>query len=225
MVIHNAIDNREWNPAVVEKGKLRKELKLSEDIPLIGFIGRIMPEKDLLTLVHVAEELVHKKKLKAHFILVGEGKDEAYEEKVKSEIRKLELYPFIHILGIRNDLKEVYRDLDIFLLTSIKEGFPNSLLEAMAMEVPGVVSAVGGIPEIIKHRKTGLLCQPKKVEEFTDGVEELIKDVSFRKNLSNSARFLVEKELSFDQRLRKIEEEYFKLVNRDSRKSLEINFS
>jgi len=218
VIIHNAIDAKEWDPVPVQKGKLRNELKLPEGIPLIGFIGRIMPEKDLMTLVHVAEELIHKRKVFARFILVGEGKDEAYENKVKSEIRKLALYPFVHILGIRNDLKGVYRDLDIFLLTSIREGFPNSLLEAMAMGVPGVVSAVGGIPEIIEDRKTGLLCHPGNVKEFTDGLEELIRDAGFRKNLSKNARLLVETELSFDNRLRKIEEEYFKLVNTSSRK-------
>jgi len=218
-VIHNAIDEKEWDPAAVQTGKLRKELKLPEDIPLIGFIGRIMPEKDLMTLVHVAEELVHKRKLKVHFIIVGEGKDAAYENRVKTEIRRLELYPFIHILGIRNELKEVYRDLDIFLLTSVKEGFPNSLLEAMAMGVPGVVSAVGGIPEIVVNRKTGLLCRPRNVKEFTDGLEELIKKRNLREQLAKNARQLVETELSFDNRLRKVEDEYIQLMHASTRKA------
>ena len=60
------------------------------------------------------------------------------------------------MLGVRFDLKQIYRDLDIFIMTSLQEGFPNALLEAMAMKVPSIVSGVDGIPEILEDRVHGI---------------------------------------------------------------------
>jgi len=213
VVLHNAIDPSDWSPVSIAKSELRQELNLPENIPLIGFVGRIMPEKDLLSLVQIAEVLIHKKKIAVRFIIVGEGKDSAYETKVHERIKQFYLESFIYFLGPRNDLKEIYRNMDIFLLTSVKEGFPNTLLEAMAMKVPAVVSAVGGIPEIIEHRKTGMLCQPGRAGEFADCIEELIQNPRLGESLIFNARQLVENELSFERRLKKVEEQYINLLS------------
>ena len=83
VVIHNAIDPQEWDSSLIQKGKIHQEFGIPEDSPLIGFVGRIMPEKDLLTLMRVANNLIHNRKISCRFILIGEGKDLEYENIIK----------------------------------------------------------------------------------------------------------------------------------------------
>jgi glycosyltransferase involved in cell wall biosynthesis len=215
IVIHNAIDPEDWSPDAVEPGRFRGELDalhVPSDATLIGTVGRIMPEKDILTMVEVAEELVKRRGRKAVFVLVGEGKTKDYERRVQQAVRRAGLTDVFLLVGPRSDPKPVYRDLDIFLLTSIKEGFPNSVLEAMAMRVPAVVSAVDGIPEILEHEKSAMLCRPGAVSRFADSLEAVMDDTALRERLQDEARTLTETSLSFSYRLKRMEEEYARLM-------------
>lgn len=212
VVVHNAIDQNDWERGAIQRGAIKTELGIQNGSVLIGVIGRLMPEKDILTTISVADELINKKKLDCQFLVVGEGKDANYEREVRKAIHAANLDERVHLMGKRKDIKEIYGDLDIFLLTSVREGIPNSQLEAMAMEVPCVLSRVGGIPEIIEDRKSGILCQPKAIAEFASGVELLMRDADLRQTIAQNARYLIEHELTFERRLRKMEEEYEKLV-------------
>lgn len=213
IVVHNGIDYKDWNPEEFPKGKLRKEYGISKDTKIIGYTGRIMPEKDIITMVNVASELITNRKYDLIFVLVGESKTGTYGDMVKAAVKKNGLDDHFIFTGVRHDLKEILGDFDIFLMTSLQEGFPNSLLEVMAMKVPAVSAAVDGIPEILRNGEDALLCSTKDVECFADSVETLLNDNTKRDALVQSSRKLVETKLSFEYRLKKMEQIFQDLVS------------
>jgi glycosyltransferase involved in cell wall biosynthesis len=211
LVVHNGIDYKAWDPRSITRGSFRSEMSVSASTTLVGFVGRIMPEKDILSLVSVANEIINARKREALFVCVGESKSPHYERAVRTRIRTCKLEGKFRLLGARFDLKQVYRDLDIFIMTSIQEGFPNSLLEAMAMKVPSIVSGVDGIPEILEDRVHGIILGPGDVNGFADAVEELVDNKDLAEALVVNSRRKVESELSFEYRLKKMEKIYVDL--------------
>ena len=211
-VVHNAIDHREWDPALCDRGYLRRELNLPSDRVVVGFVGRIMPEKDILTMLDVVGELLHVRCRPVVLVLVGESADAGYREQVERRVRTRSLENAVVFTGARTDLRQLYAGFDLFLMTSLQEGFPNSLLEAMAMKVPAVVSAIDGIAEILEDGTSGILCRPRDVGGFCNAIERVLADTALRERLLTTARLLVENELSFDRRLRIVEDHYLDLM-------------
>lgn len=213
IVVHNGIDYKDWNPEEFPKGKLRKEYNIPQETKIIGYTGRIMPEKDIITMVNVANELINIRNNNLKFVLVGESKTGDYSDLVNKAVKEANLEDNFIFTGVRHDLKEILGDFDIFLMTSLQEGFPNSLLEVMAMKVPAVSAAVDGIPEILRNGEDALLCSTKDVKCFADSVETLLNDEEKRHALVHSSRKLVETKLSFEYRLRKMEQIFQDLVS------------
>ncbi|MBU4492213.1 MAG: glycosyltransferase family 4 protein, partial [Euryarchaeota archaeon] len=120
IVVHNGIDYNDWNPNNITRGSFRSEMSISESTALIGFVGRIMPEKDILSLVAVADQIVNTRKRDALFVCVGESKSPQYERALTARIKTCKLEQNFRLLGVRFDLKQIYRDLDIFIMTSIQ---------------------------------------------------------------------------------------------------------
>jgi glycosyltransferase involved in cell wall biosynthesis len=212
VVIHNAIDQVQWDFHTTPKGTLRKELNLNESSMIIGFVGRIMPEKDIVSMILVADELINRRKIDCYFVLVGESKDLSYDDKLKKLLIEKRLEQRVFFTGKRNNLQNIYVDFNLFLMTSLQEGFPNSLLEAMAMGVASVVTSIDGIPEIIKNKESGILVKPKDILGITDEIELLLNDTNLREAIAAKARNIVETDLSFERRLRKMEDQYEALM-------------
>ena len=213
IVVHNGIDTIEWNSTLYSKGKLRNEFSIPSDIPIIGYTGRIMPEKDILTMVKVAQKLVFDKGQKVKFVLIGESKTGVYSDAVKRAITAAHLDDTFVFTGVRHDLKELLVDFDIFLMTSLQEGFPNSLLEGMAMKIPAVVSAVDGIPEIMANDENALLCPAGSIDCFVRALDTLLNNPHQCTALADNAFALVNSKLSFTYRLKKMERIYMDLMD------------
>lgn len=129
---------------------LRKELGLPDEVPLVGIVGRLVPIKDHATFIEAAALLLRtgagSRSGKAHFVVVGDG--ELRKELVEKS-RALGIGAECHFLGWRHDLAFIYGSLDLVALTSLNEGTPVSLIEAMAAGRPIVSTAVGGIPDMV----------------------------------------------------------------------------
>jgi glycosyltransferase involved in cell wall biosynthesis len=212
-VIHNAIIPGQWDPAKYSSGKLHQELNIPANSKIISYVGRIMPEKDILTMVKVARKIIIEYKIDVYFVLIGESKDIKYDTAIMQLVSKYNIQDRFLFIGKRFELQQYYRDLDLFLMTSVQEGFPNSLLEAMAMKVPSIVSSIDGIPEIIENNINGILCKPFDVDGFSFAIEKLLNDTAIYNTIASNARKLVENELSFESRLRKMENEYEQLIS------------
>jgi glycosyltransferase involved in cell wall biosynthesis len=209
-VIHNGIDAQAWAPERA-RGSLRDELKLDQALPVIGYVGRIMPEKDLETWLRAAA-LVSEKYPQARFVLVGEGKDNTTFERLKKLAAEIGIAERTYFPGYRSDLIPVYAAFDFFLLSSRREGLPNSILEAMAMGLPVVTTDVAGAKELVLDGQTGYVLPQGDAASLARAILILAADRALRQQMSQAGRQRVEREFSFATRLRRIEGLYEEIV-------------
>lgn len=179
-VVYSGIDLEKF---AKRNGKLREELKLSEETSLIGNTSALADHKDYFTFLDVAEKVISKED-KVHFVIFGKG---PLEEKIKAYAKNKNLSHNLTFLGYRTDIAEVLADLDVFLISSKTEGLGTSIIDAFACEVPVVATAAGGIPELVENEKSGLLCPVKDVNCLTESVIKLIHEHSLAQKLRDGA--------------------------------------
>jgi glycosyltransferase involved in cell wall biosynthesis len=205
IVLHNSIDVEFWNQ---NSGYpvLRDEIQLGTNELLVGTVARIDYQKDFRTFFSVAK-LVKLHVPRARFVVVGDGKGDELE-KIKESAKEFGVSQDVCFTGHRNDLLNVYSSLDLFLMTSIKEGLPNSILEAMAMGVPVVSTAVDGVPELIAENETGYLCPIGDVETLSNRVITLLEDKNLRSQFAQAGRKRIIENFSFEKRVKQLESVY-----------------
>ena len=213
-VIHNGIDTKAWSPEMV-RTTLREELNISSSRPVVGYVGRIMPEKDLVSWLKAAA-LVTKKFPEARFVLVGEGRDDTTLHELQTLVSTLEISEHVIFLGHRYNLLPVYSAFDIFLLSSLREGLPNSILEAMALGIPVVTTDVAGAKELVVDGETGFVVPQKDPKQMAKAVVTLLADPYTLKRMSQAGRSRVESEFAFLNRLRRVEDLYDQVLGLDS---------
>jgi len=205
-VIHNGIDTEAWASARAS-GNIREELKISASTPVVGYVGRISPEKDLDTWLRAAA-LVADSVPAARFVLVGDGRDGNTQDQLEQLAVSLGIGDRVFFAGYRHNLLPVYAAFDTFLLSSRREGLPNSLLEAMAMGVPVVTTDVAGAKELVLDGRTGFVLPQGDVEGIARALIVLAGDDRMRKQMGQSSLDRVEKEFSFTNRLQRVEALY-----------------
>ena len=149
-------------------------------------VGRLVPAKGQRVLIEAVERLAGKgRSLQLH--LVGDGPDRSQLEEF---VRERDLGAVVHFAGAVNqdDILTYYRQADIFALASFAEGIPVVLMEAMAMQIPCVATAINGIPELIRDGVDGLLVPPSDVAALTAALERLMDDASLRESLGRASR-------------------------------------
>lgn len=165
----------------LDRTSCRTEITQNLGIPstscLIGFAGRVETSKGADVLIHAFMQL--KNAENCHLLMAGEG---PLIEQLKAELKSQPLEQRVHFLGFLQDTAPFMKALDIFCLPSLEEGLGTVLLEAIAAEVFCVGSRVGGIPELIKHDKTGFLFSPGSSDELHLCLEKAASDLSFRAN-------------------------------------------
>jgi glycosyltransferase involved in cell wall biosynthesis len=150
-VIANGIDVTRFTPQPEVRRRMRAELGIPERAWVVGTVGRLSPEKDQALLVDALAPLLDADR---HLVIVGDGPErEALHLRVASTWRSA----FVHMTGARSDAQNLLAAFDVFALTSRTEGLPLVLLEAMAMRLPVVSTAVGGVPDLVEHGVTGFL--------------------------------------------------------------------
>jgi len=205
-VIHNGIDTAAWCPRQVTS-MLRDELQLAPEAPVIGYVGRIMPEKDLESWIRAAAKVAQFYP-QARFVLVGEGKDEATLRDLQALAQSLGVADKIIFPGYRKNLLSVYASFDVFVMSSLREGLPNSILEAMALGKPVVTTDVAGAKELVDHGITGYVVSQRSPDELATRILTLLDAPELRKQMGQASRVRIEEHFSFTQRLRRIETLY-----------------
>jgi len=127
-------------------------------------------------------------------LIVGPGcQNENLRSDLEIQAQSLGLFPeIVQFRGGVSDVRSVYHEAAICVLTSDFEGTPNVLLEAMASGLPVVATNVGGVPEIVQHGQTGFLVEPGDLEGLTWAVAELVKNAGLRPKMGQRARAYVE---------------------------------
>lgn len=152
-LIPNGVDLEQFRP-VAREGALRAELGVPPGAPLVGFVGRLDPEKGPDMFLRAMAHVRHQRP-DAHFVMVGDG---MLADGLPGLAKQLGLGGRLHLAGRRELTAALYAELDLLAQTSRSEGMPLVLLEAMACAVPVVALAVGGVAEVIEHETTGQIC-------------------------------------------------------------------
>ncbi len=206
----NGIDSEYFDPKAVSSD-LKKELGIPSDHVLIGSVGRLAPQKNISLLLRAIQTLIVQGK-KVSLILVGDGPS---KKEAEEAVEEMEIKRWVHFLGFVSDVRPIYKALDLFVSSSDQEGMPNSILEAMAMAVPVVATKVGGNSEIIENEKEGFLSPAGSLEALIEIMIKLIEGPELRRKIGEAGRKKVEKNFSFIQRVKRLEEIYEKIVQRE----------
>ena len=148
----------------------------------IGTVGRLVSAKDYGTLLTALQYLT-KEGLKVQLTFVGDGPE---RKKLALKAKDLGVEKNVVFTGFRGDVESFLQKFDIFVLSSIREGIPVAMLEAMAKRIPVVATRVGGIPEVIEEGKDGLLVDSRNPGQIADGIRKLINDQSLRKKIGEA---------------------------------------
>ncbi len=184
-VIYNGIDESKWSNDEQIKS-LKAEWDLSENALVIGTVGRISDEKDYITFMEIAKTVTDKIE-NVYFVIVGEGKQDE-REKLAAYADSLEITDKVVFAGYRSDLLNVYKTFDVFLMTSITEGLPNTMLEAMSMGIPVAAFQIPGVDKLIIHDNTGLMADFGDVEGLKKCLERLLFDETFSRQIAENGR-------------------------------------
>jgi glycosyltransferase involved in cell wall biosynthesis len=188
-------------------GALRRELGIGPETPLAGMVACLKPQKAPEDFVRVAVR-VSAALPAAHFVLAGDG---ALRGAVEELVRREGLEGRFHLLGWRSDPETVVGDLDVLVLTSLHEGLPRVVAEAMAAGKPVVATAVDGTPEAVRDGLTGYLAPPRDPERLAERVTALLRDREAARRMGEAGRDLAE-EWDIDRMVRRQEELYRRLA-------------
>lgn len=211
-VIYNCIDPDLYNPNV-DRNALRQELNIGTNIALIGFIGRVHPEKGLEYLIKAAKEVIEVVP-EVRFLIVGDtalGKEE-YQKRMRDLSAELGLADKILFLGYRKEVVEIIAALYILVLPSLREPFGLVSLEAMAMKKPVIATNTGGSPEVVIDGKTGLLVPPRDSCALSSAIIKLLKDKELARRMGAAGRERVTSFFSPEFTLSRIQEMYNKIL-------------
>jgi len=183
-LIRSAIPLDEFDPQRVSRENVRKELGIPLDAPVLGNVGRFSVQKNPLDWVQVAA-LVAKGMPDCHFLLVGDG---PLRPEVEALIAENNLSAQTILTGLRRDVPEMLSAIDVFLLTSLWEGLPRVIPQAMAMQVPVIANHVDGSAEAILHGETGYLCNPGDLDDLAANCLLLLRDEHLRTEMGQKGR-------------------------------------
>lgn len=202
-VIYNGIQIND-HPSEDEIKDALTGLNIKEDTFIIGNVGRLCEQKGQLYFLEAVPMILSVKK-NCIFLLVGDG---PWREKLKTEAKRLGISDKVIFMGMRNDVKAVMKNLNVLVLSSLWEGFPLTLIEALSEGVAVVATTVGGVPEIIIDRCTGILAPPKDAKTLSEAVLFLLDNPDMVRKLGENGRKFVEQRFNEDEMVGKIEKVY-----------------
>lgn len=174
-VVYSGIDLKKFE-GIEPSNKLRVELKVSDDLAIIGNVAALAPHKDYFTFVDTAKAFIAQGG-KAHFVAIGEGPS---RREIEAYIVDQQMEEHISLLGFRTDVLSLLAALDVFLITSETEGLGTSILDALALKRPVVATSAGGIVEVVEHERTGLLCEVKAPSQLAAACKRMLSDEDLR---------------------------------------------
>ena len=172
--------------------------------PLVGVVARLQPEKGIAKFLKAAAR-ISSSCPEARFLVVGDG---PLREELLRLADRLGLRERVRFLGHRADARDLIGLLDVLAVPSLTEGTPLTVLEAMAVGVPIVASAVGGVPDQVRHGKEGLLVPPEDPVALGDALLELLQDPGLARRLGEAGRRRSDSEFAHATMVQRIETDY-----------------
>lgn len=214
-IVKNGVDIPEVNLSDIEKAALRSELNIKAGTLCILNAGRLARQKAQWTLIETAallkkECLAKSEQPDFKILIIGEGP-------LEGELRKLitlfQVEDCVSLLGFRSDINQLLAITDIFALPSLDEGMPMSLLEATAARVPVITTAVGDIPKLIIHEKTGLIVPVEDATSLATAINLLHNSPDLAKELAIAAQTQMQQHYSSQAMGQQYHHIYSQLLN------------
>ena len=190
------------------QGKFRKLLGITSGNILIASVGRLHQVKGYKYLIESAKSIL-KSHEKVKFVLIGEGDE---RKTLELQVEEAGIESSFLFAGHRDDVLDILEEIDIFVLSSLSEGFPTVLLEAMAMKKPVIATRVGGVPEIIEHERDGLLVESCSSSQIVEALYRIIDDNALKNMISKNGYDKVKGQFSIDVQVNKFDKIYKKVL-------------
>lgn len=203
-IIRNAVDVHRFRQQ--SDGALRRQLGGVPARPIVLALARLDAQKGLFDLLEAAARVPE-----ANFVIAGEGKE---RESLEDKARMLAIDGRVLFLGHRDDVPELLASCDLFVLPSLYEGFPLSVLEAMAAGKPVVATAIGGTEEAVINGGTGLLVPPHDPAALAAAIRSLLSDPPLGRRLGLAGRERALREFSAEKMVQEVSELYERVLSR-----------
>ncbi len=207
-VVPNGIDHDQFRRLETLVAPARTGRGIPRDAVVVGAVGRLESEKNYPLLIRAFRESAAVVP-NLHLLIAGDG---SLRGELQAQIDALRLSDRCRLLGQVADVVGLHHALDLFVICSDNEGSPNAVLEAMAMGTPVIATSVGGIPDLITAGTSGLLVARRDLNALSVAITRLASDAALRDSTAQAARQKVERELSFDRRMRRVERIYDELM-------------
>jgi glycosyltransferase involved in cell wall biosynthesis len=168
--IHSGVDVEKFKARQINKVEKKRALRIKPTGPVIGFAGWLLPIKGPMHLLKAMDK-VWLKVPDANLVFLGKGD---LDVSLRSEALKSGKNGSVRFLGWRNDVEEIMPLFDVFVLPSLNEGMGRVLVEAMAAGKPVIASNVGGIPDLVKEGRNGLLVPPADSDALASNIIKLV---------------------------------------------------
>ncbi|HKI37099.1 MAG TPA: glycosyltransferase [Gemmataceae bacterium] len=209
VLLENGIDTEEYKRSL-SSAAAKRRLGLPPERLVVGAVGRLSPEKGFDLLIRAVDRLLSGG-LDVQLLIAGEGDERPRLEAVIDELGRGDR---VTLLGYRSDTPLWYQAMDVFALSSHREGLPNVVLEAMALETPVVATRVAGVPRLVRDGENGLLVEAGDEAGLSEALGLLLRDAELRARLARAGRRTVETGYSFAARMEKMAALYDVLLGR-----------
>jgi len=212
VAIPTGIDLSKFNPERATDN-LRDQLGLREDIPIVGTIAILRIKKGHHVLLD-AIPLISKEIPEAVFIFAGEGPQ---KENILNRINNLSLSNKVFMLGMRRDVSNILKSIDLFVLPTLQEALGTSFIEAMAMEKPVVGTDVGGVGEVIKNGVNGYLVEQNNPAALSEAVIKILRNKERARMMGIEGRKIVEQNFTVEKMCERMYALYSSLMGKRNR--------
>lgn len=174
---------------------------------LVGAVGRLSEEKGFHHLINAVAHLIadgHSVGL----VIAGEGH---LRDQLQRQIDELELQAHVRLCGFLPDPRDLYRAIDLFALSSLREGLPNVVLEAMASQRAVVATNCNGIPNLVQHEQNGLVVPIDSEASLYKAIQRCVNSETLRDQLARNGHRTITERFCFDRRMKKVVEVYRRL--------------
>jgi len=198
-LVDNAIVHTDYETSAATAAE-KARFGFSPDHILLGAVGRLSEEKGFDKLLDAVSLLVSEGH-NVGLIIAGEGH---LKDTLQDQVDRLELQHRVHLAGYMEDPRELYRAIDIYVLSSLREGLPNVVLEAMASQRTVVTTEVNGIPRLVQDGHNGLVVPTDNTDALTEAIRRCLLSSDLRSELAEEGRQTIEERFTFAHRMKTV---------------------
>jgi len=202
-LIQNAIVVEDYE-RTIPQAEAKARFGISSNRFLLGACGRLSPEKGFDLLIQAVRNVVAEGQ-DVGLLIAGEGP--AHDE-LQTHIENAGLTDRVQLVGFLSDPRELFQAIDLFVLSSLREGLPNVVLEAMATGVPVLATRVAGIPAVMTHEQDGFIVDTGDVRQLEAGLRRCLDEDELRVRIAAGGKQKVVADLSFSRRMERIANVY-----------------